>query len=339
LQAIIHVCLSGKFVHLSDLNPPARKRAAVAHAMDVLTAVLDSLRLKSTLYCQSTLIAPWALRYVPCATAVFHVLERGSACLIADGANAMSLGAGDLIVLPQGIGHTIGDSPRTRPRRDIHLERELPDTPIRKIQRGQGAQSVLICGLFNTEVPSRSLFAGLPAVMHFPAQQTHALGIAPVLDLLAREMNAPDAGSEIMGRRLTDTLLVQVMRACLRDEKQSRAGWLAALRDPHVGHALALMHTQLDHDWSVEELAARVSLSRSTLNARFADWIGLGPAEYLTRWRMQRAADLLARTTHGCAKIAAQVGYADEAAFGKAFKREMGQTPGQYRAAARRARS
>jgi AraC-like DNA-binding protein len=300
--------------------------------MDNLSAVLDSLRLRSMLYCQSTLLVPWALRFAKTTTAVFHVMEQGCAWLtLDDGASPVAIGRGDLVVLPQGTGHHIGHAPDEQPLREIYLDREMLDEPLRKVQSGVGEKIVLICGLIYTELPCQALFATLPALLHFSAAQTQALGIAPLLGLLTQEMNNAHTGSQTIARRLIDMLLIQVLRACLQDARLNQSGWLAALRDPQIGKALALMHSQPAYDWSVEALASQVALARSTFTARFTEWLGQPPAEYLTAWRMQLAADLLRHTSHSVAEVSTRVGYASEAAFSKAFKREMGLAPRHFR--------
>jgi len=110
-------------------------------------------------------------------------------------------------------------------------------------------------------------------------------------------------------------------------------GWLAGLRDRYVGKALALMHSRPAHPWTVDELANDVGLSRSALGERFAAVIGQPPMQYLTRWRLQLAADLLHNSRRAVAAISADVGYDSEAAFSRAFKRELGSAPGAWRRA------
>ena len=109
------------------------------------------------------------------------------------------------------------------------------------------------------------------------------------------------------------------------------AGWLAGLRDRFVGRALALMHEQPAHDWSIEELGGRVGLSRSALHEHFQQLMGVPPMQYLAQWRMQAAARLLLDTRASVAAIALDVGYDSEAAFSRAFKRQVGTPPASWR--------
>ena len=111
------------------------------------------------------------------------------------------------------------------------------------------------------------------------------------------------------------------------------SGWLAALRDRHVGRAIALLHERPSHDWSVEELGRSIGLSRSALHERFVDLVGQPPMQYLANWRIQLGANLMRSSRYTVATIAQEVGYESEAAFSRAFKRLMGQPPAAWRRA------
>jgi AraC-like DNA-binding protein len=131
--------------------------------------------------------------------------------------------------------------------------------------------------------------------------------------------------------KLSELLFIEAVRACIAALPPDRTGWLAGLRDPHIGRALALLHGRVAHAWSVEELARQVGLSRSALGERFVALLGEPPMRYLARWRMQLAALRLRESDDPVARIAADVGYDSEAAFNRAFKRELGVPPARWR--------
>ena len=110
-----------------------------------------------------------------------------------------------------------------------------------------------------------------------------------------------------------------------------QTGGLAGLRDDVVGPAIAQLHARPAHPWTLEELARTIASSRSVLAERFTRIVGVAPMLYLTRWRLQLAAERLARGSAKVAAIGAQVGYDSEAAFSRAFKRETGHSPGEWR--------
>jgi len=94
---------------------------------------------------------------------------------------------------------------------------------------------------------------------------------------------------------------------------------------------LALLHRKPCHHWTVEELAAETAVSRSVLAERFSRFLGEPPLAYLARWRLQLAARILQTTREPVIQVASEVGYDSEAAFNRAFKREFGIPPGQFR--------
>ena len=126
-------------------------------------------------------------------------------------------------------------------------------------------------------------------------------------------------------------LLVEVVRRWLAEAPPMERGWLAALRDPLVGRALATLHRAPADSWTLERLATEVGVSRSRLAENFSDLVGLPPIQYLTLWRMQIAARLLADERAKVAVIGREVGYESEAAFSRAFKRSVGMSPAQWR--------
>ena len=75
----------------------------------------------------------------------------------------------------------------------------------------------------------------------------------------------------------------------------------------------------------------QVGVSRSLLAERFADLVGIPPMQYLARWRMQIASELLTSGNAKVATVAVEIGYASEAAFSRAFKKTVGMSPSAWR--------
>jgi transcriptional regulator GlxA family with amidase domain len=126
-------------------------------------------------------------------------------------------------------------------------------------------------------------------------------------------------------------LFVDTLRRYVAGLPEQQMGWLAGTRDPIVGKSLGLLHSRIAHPWTIADLAEEVGISRSALVERFTKYLSGPPMTYLTRWRLQLAAQSLEKTSRGLAEIAAAAGYESEAAFNRAFKREYGQPPGRYR--------
>jgi AraC-like DNA-binding protein len=126
-------------------------------------------------------------------------------------------------------------------------------------------------------------------------------------------------------------MFIEVVRRHLEALPPQQAGWLAGLGDPFVGRALSLMHGAPARNWTIEELAKNVGLSRSVLAEGFTDLVGMPPMHYLAKWRMQIASELLSGGNANVATIAAEIGYESEAAFSRAFKKMVGVPPSACR--------
>lgn len=159
-----------------------------------------------------------------------------------------------------------------------------------------------------------------------PEQET----VRWALQRIAAELREPRPGGALSIAHLDHFLLVQLLRCHLADAPPGTAGWLAAIADPHLSRVVAAMHKDPARHWTVAALASRAGLSRTPFAVRFRRVTDQTPIGYLTAWRMLYAADKLRRTDEPLARVAAEVGYASQSAFGLACKRTMGQTPRRY---------
>jgi AraC-like DNA-binding protein len=173
---------------------------------------------------------------------------------------------------------------------------------------------------------------GRVEVERFGRGQVHDLAehvseaVRPIEAAVDRRM-----GADLVVPRLVDTLLVLVVRRWLEQHPLESAGWLGALRDPKIGHALALIHDAPSYRWTVDGLASKVAMSRAAFARRFVSLVGESPHAYVTRWRMNLAARLLRTTSSSAEQIAAEVGYDSPTAFNGAFRRHLLTSPGRYR--------
>jgi AraC-like DNA-binding protein len=198
-------------------------------------------------------------------------------------------------------------------------------------------QTRILCASYHQDpAVTLPLLTLLPDVLHVPASRANP-GLDANLRLLAYELAQPQPGAAAVLNRLVDILLVQVLRIWLA-ASASQAGpasWLSALTDPVAGPALATLHTQPGRSWTVDSLAAGIGVSSATLARRFTAKVGQTPAAYLTRWRMDLAAQRLRDTEDTVGAIARSLGYTSEYAFNRAFTRHRRTPPGRYRAQAR----
>jgi AraC-like DNA-binding protein len=207
------------------------------------------------------------------------------------------------------------------------------------VSYGDGAVSArLVCGFLACSAQSfNPLLENLPPTIKAGGKS----GAAGPLDALIRaavaETEGKRAGGESVLAKLSELMFIEVVRRHLADLPDEQAGWLAGLRDPFVGKALALLHAAPARDWTIEDLARAIGQSRSVLAERFSALVGTPPLQYLSRWRMQLATDALARGDSTMAGIAAEIGYESEAAFSRAFKKIIGVPPSVWRRKAQRA--
>ncbi len=324
--------------------------------MDALSEILKVLHLTSGIFLEAEFTAPWCIDSAPGKedlaellpdaehVAIFHLLADGTChARLPDGGEALDLVAGDLLMLPHGDAHFMGS--------DLHLHAVpaaalvCPDAAggglLRIRHGGGGPRTQFICGYMACDRRlCRPLLSALPRILRVSLAADPATSwMLVALQHGAQETHAPQPGREAVMGRLAELLFVEALRCYIRQLPEDQQGWLAGLRDPYVGRALALLHARPEHAWQVDTLAGAVGLSRSALAERFSTLIGEPPMQYLAHWRLALAAQYLARTSDAVARIGERVGYESEAAFNRAFKREFGAPPAAWRKSARLARA
>ncbi|MDE2413980.1 MAG: AraC family transcriptional regulator [Comamonadaceae bacterium] len=326
---------------------------------DIVSDVLRRVRLRGSLYFHVRGSRDWAAEAPPSrdiAAAVmpaaehvmeFHMVLSGACWAGALGAEPVHLAAGDLVIFAQGDPHVVSSRPglRAQPHVQGYFERQHQARPFRlhldacEIHAGDApgdaGDTTLVCGFLGCDLrPFNPLIAALPHALHLPAATGQGWA-AECMRQAVQESNASRPGSGAMIERLSEMLFIDAMRRYLGTLPDGSPGWLGALRDRFVGRALALLHESPEAPWTVDELGRRVGLSRSSLHERFAVMVGDTPMQYLARWRIQVGAALLRDSACTVADVALQTGYESEAAFGRAFKRLVGQTPAAWRRSAR----
>lgn len=302
---------------------------------DPLGESLHLLRLTGTLYCRAELTAPWGID-IPALEGfmTFQVVTAGRAWLEVDGAEPRLLQQGSLTLIPHGTPH--------RFRSDLAAETEaLFDLPVEQISDryeimrhgGGGELTQVTYGVVRFDhVAAQRLIASLPTVLQIDTWDDDDAGwLQSTLRFIAREARSLRPGGETVITRLADVLVIQAIRSWLDSAPEAQQGWLAALRDGQIGHALASMHRAPGQDWTVASLAHEVGMSRSAFSARFTELVGESAMAYLTHWRLQLARTHLQDTTEPLSVVAGRFGYQSEAAFCRAFKRMFGASPGSLR--------
>jgi AraC-like DNA-binding protein len=301
--------------------------------MDILTDLLNTLELKGWLSSRRELTPPWRYDFAASKDSMFHVLSFGGAYLQVEGeAGPIRVEDGDVVLFPTGHPHALYDDPTSPLTRLVQLDYHPHRGHHVVYQEGEEPKPLLLCGAFHFEYPQNyPLLHRLPTLIHIRGSQGRMeQGFADLVRLIARESASQQPGTAIMLRRLTELLFIQVIRLWMAQQADASGGWVGALRDQPISTALGLIHQSPAYRWTVQELAEAAALSRSAFSARFTELVGEPPLTYLTRWRMLKATRLL-KNEVSIDTIAELLGYESEAAFRKAFKREMGIPPAQYR--------
>jgi AraC-like DNA-binding protein len=319
--------------------------------MDVLSDVLHSVRLEGSLFLNTECREPWCVQ-VPRGADIAQLLNPGAANLVichtvlegrcwvqVDGGEPVALGAGDVVAMPHGDAHIIGSGLQYAPVSIDHaVHVKAPELALMRYG-GDGDRTALVCGwfAFENDMPN-PVVAVLPRVFRAAIMRRPA---GPWLEQSIRyalvEAASGQPGSGAVATRVAESLFVEMLRAYIESLPPAHPGWLAGLRDPQVGKCLELMHGKPGHDWSVDSLADAVHVSRSVLAQRFNDFVGVPPMQYLKRWRLATAARMLRGDRAHIGKVIDTIGYESEAAFSRAFKKEYGVSPGQWRSGARAA--
>jgi AraC-like DNA-binding protein len=324
-----------------------------SEGIDTLSDVLHAVKLSSALFFLVDAAAPWSAD-VPDGAALapvilpgaqhivsYHLITRGGCWCAIPGEPSTRLETGDVIVIPHGDAYGLSTDRSRLPASDAEPGLEFfrmlaSGTLPRLLSEGgnaDGERLQLACGFLACDaLPFNPVLVTLPRRIHLRASvATTGDRLSRLLEFALAESKTGSPGSECVLLRISELMFVEVIRRYIAMLPADQRGWLAGLRDPVVGRALALLHRDPSSPWSLEQLARQIGTSRSALASRFTQFVGQPPMHYLARWRMQLAARLLADRNSKIAAVALKVGYDSEAAFSRAFKRAAGLSPAAWR--------
>jgi AraC-like DNA-binding protein len=267
----------------------------------------------------------------------FHIMLDGwcYAQLADESEPPIRMEAGDAVIFPQGEGHFMGPElgRRSEPNLDMYyrpLDKPLPF--VISEFGGTGAPARFVCGYLGCDArPYNPILDALPRMLHVRASSTGGVMTNDLIRIALQEHEEPRAGGETILSKLSELMFLQAVRQYIDSLPPESTGWLSGLRDRHITAALRLMHAKPEENWTLETLAREAGMSRSAFAERFAEVMGVPPMQYLANWRLQRAARLLEQPSISIAQAAAAVGYESEAAFNRAFKKQVGLPPGAWR--------
>lgn len=320
---------------------------SLAETPDVLSELLRAVRLTGSVFMNGRFSAPFGvisparwdeqdemsrLRHV----SVFHLIAEGACRLETADGKVHDLVQGDLLLLPFTTQHRFwcGDPLDFAFGPDIISEGPIAGVGV-VAHGGGGDMTRLVCGFMESaELMAAPLFRSLPPqIIEHTANDPMAGMLAGVCAQILGQVDQASPGAPYLLGRLMELLFVEVLRRHAARLPPDAGGMLAAMNDAVVGRAILKLHQEPARRWTIEELAAEAGASRTVLTDRFHQLVGRPPIDYLTSWRIQLAAERLKAGREPLARIAEAVGYESEAAFSRAFKREMGISPGAWRSA------
>ena len=283
--------------------------------MDALAEVLRAIKIDAAIYLNGEFSEPWCV-LAPEATSlaplfgrdgahviVYHLLCEGRARCEVDDSDPVDLSAGDLVALPHGHAHRIGNGRYATP---IDVSNALPGLLERGLQPlmagGGGTVSKFICGYLACDRHlSQAFLTGLPPLIRLNIRDdVSGQWLENSLRFSVAQAASRDAGALEVVAKLSEVFVAEALRRYQRELPPGQTGWLAGAREPAVGRALMLMHHRSAHPWTLPSLAHEVGVSRSVLSERFRHYLGESPIAYLTRWRLRLGARALTSTGHTC---------------------------------------
>ena len=319
--------------------------------MDPMSDVLETIRLRGALFFLWEPAAQFGIgvangeklsKHIAPGTDClisYHIVTQGPCWAAVNGEEPILLETGDILVLPRGDAYKIASSPQYPSLEDetnsIAFFKSMANgniPPVVSEDAVESDNSKLICGFLGCDLrPYNPLLSTLPPMIRIPAPTDQNDPLSSLVEFALSETGQVRGGERCLLLRLSEVMFIEVMRRYLRSNVEAGSGWLDGLLHPVVGKALGHMHKDISRNWNLQSLADAAGSSRSTLADHFTRLVGIPPMQYLTKWRMQVAANRLMETTQKIYAISNETGYDSEAAFSRAFKRVIGMSPKAWR--------
>ena len=304
-----------------------------ADVRDVLSDVFDLVEVRGIMTGGFAARGPGGARGAGSRPFKLGALVAGSARGSVDGPGGpdgpIELAAGDVILLNHRTRVDLrggrGDGP------PAELIPEATFDSVELATADLATDDVLVGGWIQVSPAGLALLStALPSLVHVRVGTSAARRLGGIIARLFDEASSGRLGSAFAIRQNGQLLLLEVLRAYLEQE-QPPVGWLRLLADEPLGPALRRMHEQPGTPWGLAELAGAAGMSRTSFAERFRAVAGVPPLAYLSRWRMLLAQRALRDPDVRVGTLAAELGYSSESAFSTAFRREVGESPLQFR--------
>lgn len=298
--------------------------------MDPLSGLLRLLRVSNYHSATLSLGGDWAFDFSQKGGIKFTAVVKGSCLLKVDGESTIQhLRQGDCFLMTRGVPFQLYSDNSLSPIDSNDYITYISEREVALHYLGDDVQ--LVGGRFEfTGMPARVLLDMLPPVVHVHGESLQASALRWLLERLSQELHETKYGRSLIAEHYAHIMLVEVLRVHLSSRSNHDIGWFSALADKQLGAAIAAVHNALSFHWTVDNMANKANMSRSAFAHRFKEVVGLAPMEYLTRWRMLQACDMLKNGELSISTVAFELGYQSESAFSTAFKRIMTLSPRHY---------
>src|SRR4051812_19717739 len=318
-------------------NCPRKRtsRRPTSTEVDALSEVLRLAQFHASLSLDATAHEPWCVS-VPASPSLFraYLVLDGECHVKASGLPEATLRSGDLVLLPGGEAHLLGSSldvPAKSIAAVIRTSVAGELQPVRLGGQGRATRWIMLSASCERHL-AEPLLGALPGMVFVDLAGAPPLEwLADSLSLVLSASDAPFLGASALRSRLAELIIVEALARYIQGLPPGGQGWLAGLNDRYVGRTLALVHGRPSEAWTVEKLGRQVGLSRSALADRFAQVMGEPIFAFLTRWRLQLAAENLLTSGRSIQSIAKEAGYQSAGAFAAAFKRTFRKPPSAWR--------
>ncbi|MDB5463920.1 MAG: AraC family transcriptional regulator [Phenylobacterium sp.] len=297
--------------------------------MDPLSDVLSLLKPRSYMVRGFDMAGPWSIQFAQHEGIKCYAVASGQCWLSMEGVpDPVRLRAGDCLLLPRGRPFRLASDLTLTPIDGETIFSTARDGAITSFNGG--GECFGIGGWFAFAGHHAGILLGvLPPIVHLRKDSDKA-ALRWSLERMMQELREPRPGGLLVAQHLAHLVLVQALRLYLAEGSSGGVGWLFALADIQMSAAINAMHQDPARRWTLQALAERAGMSRSSFAQKFKETVGATPMDYLTRWRMMLAGDRLENSSDPISAIALSLGYESESAFSTAFKRVMDSSPRKY---------
>lgn len=299
--------------------------------MEGLSALIAMLRPRTVFAKLVTGRGRWGANFGRIESTGFGLVLSGE-CHVSTGGSFTRLQAGDFVLMPPTPHFSICSDPEAelRPIMPAGIGGTSFD---RHHGDANGEPDFELLGGYFWFDPANAAMVPylLPPLLRVRHTEMTSMRLQTTIELLTDEATGDRPGRDLIVARLVEVILVEALRLASEDTGiKPLPGLLEGLADPNLASALRSIHTNASRQWTLAELARSSGLSRSSFCDRFARKVGVPPMEYLFRWRMALAKDMLRNDGAPLERVAARLGYQSASAFSTAFSREVGLPPSQF---------